>query len=297
MGKASTETANSSNLTVILLTLNEEQNLPHALDSVRGWAQDVFILDSFSTDRTVEIARSFGCQVFQNRFENYSKQRNYALDALPITTEWVFFLDADERLPMDLKTEITERLSRNPEENGFYIKRRFFWMGRWVRRGYYPVWILRLFRAGKARCEDRPINEHMIVEGKTGRLIHDFCHEDHRDLTHWIEKHNDYATREAVELIRARDGSAPVAISGQGSQASRKRWIRERIWNHLPPLLRPFLYFAYRYVIRGGFLDGRAGFTYHFLQGLWFPMLVDIKYLELTRNRLDRKHVQESGTR
>lgn len=282
-------TPNPVNLTVIVLTLNEEHNLPHALGSVCGWAKTVFVLDSFSTDSTVEVAKSYGCQVFQNRFENYSRQRNHALDDLPITTEWVFFLDADEWLPTDLKAEITQLLAMNPKENGYYIKRRFFWMGRWIRHGYYPIWILRLFRHRKGRCEDRPVNEHIVVDGDTGRLLHDFYHEDHRGLSHWIKKHDDYAAREALELIRALDRSSVAAIAGQNSQASRKRWIRERIWNYLPPLIRPLLYFVYRYIVRCGFLDGRPGFAYHFLQALWFPMLIDIKYLELMRNRSERK--------
>jgi glycosyltransferase involved in cell wall biosynthesis len=289
VGGNETAVVGPADLTVIILALNEEENLPHALGSVCGWAQAVFVLDSFSTDRTVDIARSYGCQVFQNRFENYSKQRNHALDGLPIVTEWVFFLDADEWLPPDLKAEIAERLAGNPSENGFYIKRRFFWMGRWIRRGYYPVWILRLFRRGKGRCEERPVNEHMVVDGGTGRLHRDFCHEDHRDISHWIRKHDDYATREALELIRAQEGAGGAKVSGLNSQASRKRWIREQIWNRLPLLVRPLFYFAYRYIVRGGFLDGRPGFTYHFLQGLWFPMLIDIKYLELKRNRQRRK--------
>lgn len=273
----------TANLTVIILTYNEEKNLPQALASVRGWAEQVLILDSFSTDRTLEIAKNHNCLVFQNRFEHYAKQRNYALEQLPISTEWVLFLDADEWLPAELKNEITAVISSHPAEHGFYIKWRLLWMGQWIKRGYYPTWILRLFRHGKGRCEDRTVNEHLIVEGKIGYLKGDFIHEDQKGVTDWINKHNNYATREAMELLKKPEETQEIDARWCGTQAQRKRWLRHRIWNRLPPLLRPLLYFIYRYGLRGGFLDGRAGLSYHFLQGLWFPMLIDIKYLEMQR--------------
>ncbi len=270
-------------LAVVILTFNEEANIAQALDSVAGWAHEIFVLDSLSTDRTLEIARRYGCHIAQNRFENYGKQRNHALDGLPIRSEWVLFLDADEWLPDALKQEISRLIASSPEENGFYIKWRLIWMGRWIRRGYYPSWILRLFRYGKARCEDRAVNEHLIVEGTTGRLHNDFMHEDRKGLTDWVAKHNDYATREAAELFntRAAPGYREIDARLFGTQPQRKRWLRQRIWNRLPPVIRPFLYFIYRYVLRGGFLDGRAGFVFHFLHALWYRLLIDVKYLEL----------------
>ena len=120
---------------------------------------------------------------------------------MPIETEWVFFLDADEWLPDDLKREIAEVVARNPEENGFYIKWRLIWMGKWIRRGYYPTWILRLFRHGQAHCEDRAVNEHIIVDGKTGQLRHDFMHEDRKGISDWIAKHNGYAMTRGVGVV------------------------------------------------------------------------------------------------
>lgn len=267
-------------LAVVILTRNEEKNLPQVLGSVDNWAGKIFVIDSFSTDRTAEIAQRYGCVFIQNRFGNYARQRNFAIDQLPIQTEWVFFLDADEWLPDDLKREISEVLASNPEETGFYIKRRLIWMGTWIRHGYYPTWILRLFRHGKARCEDRAVNEHIIVNGKTGYLRHDFMHEDRKDVGDWIEKHNGYATQEALELFKnAEHCEREIDAQFWGTQAQRKRWLRQQVWNRLPPLIRPIFYFFYRYILRGGFLDGRAAFIYHFLQGLWFPMLIDIKYL------------------
>ena len=274
-------------LAVIALTYNEEANLAQALDSVVGWADEIHVLDSLSTDQTVEIARRFGSHVAQNKFVDFAKQRNHALERLPIRSEWVLFLDADEWLPEALKQEISELIASSPPENGFYINRRLVWMGRWIRRGYYPTWILRLFRYGKGRCENRPINEHLIVEGSTGRLSNDFIHEDRKGVGDWIAKHNHYATAESQVMLDAR--TAPdyreIDVRLFGTQPERKRWIRYKIWNRLPPLIRPFIYFFYRYILAGGFLDGREAFAYHFLQGLWFPMLIDIKYLELKRSR------------
>lgn len=275
--------AQTANVAVVILTYNEEKNIAQALQSVQGWANEIFIVDSFSTDQTESIARQFDCAFVQNKFENYAKQRNFAVDRLPIRSEWVLFLDADEWVPDSLKQEISALVAGSPEENGFFIKWRLIWMGRWIRRGYYPTWILRLFRYGKARCEDRAVNEHLVVEGNTGRLREDFMHEDRKGVSDWIAKHNGYATREAVELFNSRDAAGYQEIDAKlfGSQAQRKRWLRYKVWNRMPPLIRPFFYFFYRYVLTGGFLDGRPAFIYHFLQALWYPLLIDIKYLEM----------------
>lgn len=278
-----TTAAPHPSLAVIILTYNEEANLAQALASLAGWAGEVLILDSLSTDRTLEIARRFDCQIATNKFENFSKQRNYALDHLQIRSEWVLFLDADEWLPDVLKHEISALIATSPQENGFYVNRRLIWMGKWIRRGYYPTWILRLFRLGKGHCEDRTVNEHLIVDGTTGRLRNDLMHEDRKGVSEWIEKHNGYTTLEALELLNIRATPEHGEMNARlfGTQAEFKRWLRYRVWNRLPPLVRPLFYFFYRFVLTGGFLDGRKAFAYHFLQALWYPMLIDIKYLEL----------------
>lgn len=273
---------NLADVAVIILTYNEEANISQALDSVVGWAGEVFVLDSLSTDRTIEIAGRYPCSIHQNRFENFARQRNYALKHLPIQSEWLLFLDADEWLPMELKSEISNLIVRNQEENGYYIKRKLIWMGRWIRRGYYPSWILRLFRRGYGCCEDRAVNEHLIVEGNIGHLKQDFMHEDRKGVSDWIARHNGYAMREALELLKpAEHCKQEINARFWGSQAERKRWLRHHVWNRMPPLVRPFIYFFYRYVMSGGFLDGREAFIYHFLQALWYPMLIDVKYLEM----------------
>jgi len=270
-------------ISVIILTYNEEANIVQALQSVVGWSDEVILVDSFSTDRTVEIATDFGCRIVRNKFVNFSNQRNFPLDTLVISNEWIFFLDADEWVPDELKKEISSIISSQPVENGFYIKRRLIWMGSWIRRGYYPSWQLRLFRNGMGRCEDRAVNEHFIVNGIVGRLQNYFIDENHRDISDWILKHNDYATREAIELFNLRTihGYKEIDVNFFGDQAQRKRWIRYKVWNRLPPLIRPFLYFFYRYIFVGGFLDGRNAFAFHFFQALWYPFLIDVKFLKL----------------
>lgn len=273
-------------VSVVILTYNEEENLAEAIASVRGWAKSVFVFDSFSTDRTVAIARELGCTVHQHRFVDYAAQRQAALNDLPFQTDWVFFLDADERVPPNLRDEITHLLASGPTKDGYLCRFRLIWMGKWIRHGYYPTWILRLFRRSKAKLETRGIGEHVIVDGELGRLEHDIIHEDNKPLERWIEKHNHYTSLEADELVRGpREGEIDASILG--NQAQRKRWIRHRVWRRLPPFIRPGLYFAYRYGLRGGFLDGKEAFAYHFLQALWVWMLVDIKAMDRTRPRAD----------
>jgi glycosyltransferase involved in cell wall biosynthesis len=270
----------SIDLSVVILTLNEETNLTHAVRSVAGWARETFIVDSFSTDRTVKLAKELGCVVAQHRFESYGQQRNYALDQLPIQSEWVLFLDADEWVPEALKEEIAGTLARKPKENGFFLCWKFLWMGKWIRHGYYPSWILRLFRRGTARCEERSVNERLKLDGEAGYLREPFVHEDRKGLAHWIAKHSEYARREAEELLKTPDASQ-LAPSLFGSQGERIRWFQQKVWNRLPPLVRPLGYFGYRYVLRLGFLDGREALVYHLLHALWYRLLIDAYYLEL----------------
>ncbi|MHB0971884.1 MAG: glycosyltransferase family 2 protein [Thermoanaerobaculia bacterium] len=264
----------------MILTKNEELNLPFAVDSVTGWSKRVIVLDSGSSDNTEKIARAAGCEFVFHKFENYSAQRNFALSLIP-DDEWVLFLDADEWLTPELRDEIAGTLASNPAVDGFFIKRRLIWMGRWIKRGYYPVWILRLSRAGRTRCDDRGVNEHLIIDGVAGYLENDFMHEDRRGVDDWVAKHNRYASLEA-DLLLVETPESAERVTWK-TQEGRKRWVRERLWKKLPPLIRPFFYFTYRYIFRGGFMDGVPAFTYHFLQGLWYPFLVDVKYLEKRR--------------
>jgi glycosyltransferase involved in cell wall biosynthesis len=265
-----------NNISVVILTFNEEKNISFALQNVKEWADEVIILDSYSTDRTVEIAEAYGAKVYFRRFDNYSNQRKYSLNKLPIASEWIFVLDADEVLTHELKIEILDML-KTTNYDAFFIKRRFYWMGKWIKRGYYPTTVLRFGRKGMIDCDNRPINEHLICHsGNVGMLNNDFIDFNRKNLSEWISKHNDYSTREAKQLI----DNEYEKYNFFASQYERKRWIRVNIWNNIPPLVRPFFYFTYRYFIRFGFLDGKKAFAYHFLHAFIYKMLIDFKYLE-----------------
>jgi glycosyltransferase involved in cell wall biosynthesis len=283
-----TTSLTAPNLAVIILSYNEELNLDQALRSVCGWAREVFVLDSFSKDVTERIAQTHNCQFVQHAFRDYASQRNWALENLPIASDWIMFLDADEWPSPELKQGIEQTLAGESQFDGYEINRRFIWMGRWIKHGYYPVWILRVCRRGKGRYDAREINEHMVVDGPIGRLQGDLMHEDRRSLSFFIDKHNRYSDAESLELFRATsDQNGYVKLDPFGSSAERNRWKRYRIYNRFPPLLRPVLFFIYRYIFKLGFLDGMAGFTFHFLHGLWYPMLIDMKYLEKKRAARD----------
>lgn len=280
-------------ITVIILTYNEELNIEQCLKSVADWASEIFIVDSHSTDGTAQIANRYGVKIVEHEFKNQAQQFNWALDNLDIQTEWILRLDADEYLTPELKEEISKTLTNLPREsalspresaalNGFYIKRRVYFMGRWIKHGgYYPTWILRLFRKGKARSEEREVDEHIVLlEGKSEKLQNDFIDENHKDLEWWIQRINNYTTREVTARSREKEGKAGMGGKLSGIQAERKRWLRKNIYYRLPLFVRAFTYFLYRYFIRLGFLDGKQGLVFHFLQGCWNQFLVDAKIYE-----------------
>jgi hypothetical protein len=269
------------NLAVVLITFNEELNIEQALCNIKNWATNIYILDSFSTDKTIEIASNYNVQIFQRQFDNYSNQRNYALTHLGIKEDWIFFLDADEFLTDDLKNEICKVLMF-PRFDGYYIKRRFYFMNKWIKwGGYYPIYILRLFKKNKGLFQ-RDVNEHFVLEGQYGYLKYDFCDRNNKLFNEWFLKHLTYAKKEAQDLYL--ENKLPHNISFWGSQSDRKSWIRYKIWNKLPVLIRPFIYFIYRYFLRLGFLDGVRGFIFHFMHGLVYFLLMDIYYFEMKRN-------------
>lgn len=275
-------------LAVVILTFNEERHLGRALDAVRPIAREVFVVDSFSTDRTLDIARDGGATVLQHPFVNQAKQFQWALDNAPITSGWVMRLDADEVIEPDLASEIAAKLPALPTDvRGVVLKRKHIFLERWIRHGgRYPLLLLRIWRRGTARLEDRWMDEHIVLEGgRTVTFGGGFADHNLHDLTFFIDKHNKYATREAIEVVTARHGLIPrdaalMATDGM-AQAGRKRALKDEVYNRLPFGLGPAAYFLYRYVVQLGFLDGRAGLVYHGLQGFWYRFLVEAKVHEL----------------
>lgn len=276
-------------ITVVVLTLNEEKNIEFCLRNITGWANEIIILDSYSTDSTVSLAESLGARVFFRKFDNYARQRNYAINELPVNNGWILFLDSDEWLTDELKEEISSVLGETSYD-GFLIKRRLYFLNKWIKYGgYYPSWNLRLFRKGLASV-NREINEHVEVNGRVGKLKNDMVDENHNGLSYWLTKHIKYAHMEASQFLTPDNSKTKF----WGNPVEQKNWIRQKIWNKfMPPLFRPFIYFFYRYFIRLGFLDGRTGLIFHFLQALWYPFLIDVFYIaELIRIKEKNKHVQ-----
>ncbi len=273
-------------LTVVILTRDEARHIARSIGSVQGLAERVLVVDSGSTDDTVKIARDLGASVLENPWVNYAAQFNWTLDQLPEETDWVLRLDADEIVTPDLARQIHELLPKlGPETKGVYVSRRMHFLGRPIRwGGVFPIRVLRLFRHGAGRCEDRWMDEHILVDGSTADLSGEIIDNNLNSLTWWTEKHNSYASREVVDLLNLEYGfmaHETVADLRGGQQAGVKRWLKERVYARLPGGFRAFVYFIYRYVVRLGFLDGKEGTAFHVLQGFWYRYLVDMKLHEV----------------
>jgi glycosyltransferase involved in cell wall biosynthesis len=276
-------------LSVIILTHNEEANLPACLESLKGLECDIFVVDSGSTDRTGEIAKAAGATVVEHPFENYAAQRNWAQQNLPLLGEWLLHLDADERLTPELVNDINQVIQEPPPGiDGFLLRKRTLFMHRWIKHGgHYPSYHLRFFRRGRGSCEDRLYDQHFVVSGQVRRLQHDYIDVITSDIGTWTLRHTRWADLEAREILAGQHNGPRVRPTLFGNPIERRRWLRERLYLHSPPFARPLLYWFYRYVIRLGFLDGKEGFIFHFLQALWFRLLVDIKLDELRQHRKD----------
>lgn len=277
-------------ISVIILTYNEEKHIERAIRSVRGIASQIFVVDSKSKDNTVEIAERNGAIVLENDFVNQAVQFNWALDNAPIDGDWILRLDADEVIEESLAEEICRKLPLIPADVvGVNLKRKHIFMNRWIRYGgRYPLLMLRLWRRGHGRVEDRWMDEHVFVQGgRTITIDGGFSDHNLNDITYFIDKHNKYATREALEVINQRYGlfsrAQSITVENASAQAALKRFIKENIFNKIPFALSAFLYFIWRYFFQLGFMDGSSGLVYHFLQGCWYRFLVGAKVMELEK--------------
>lgn len=279
-------------LTAVILTFNEAQHLARCIDSLQGIADQVVVADCFSTDATLDIARAHGARVIQQQWVNYATQFNWALTQLDADTDWVLRIDADEYLTPDLVTEFKACLPGvGSVVDGINCGRRMTFQGHLIRHGgVFPIRVLRLFRYGKGECENRWMDEHINVAGPTLDVQGEIIDDNLNPLTWWTDKHNKYASREAVDLLNLQYHFMPhdsIASLRGGKQAGVKRWVKEVVYARLPGGFRAFAYFVYRYVIRLGFLDGQAGTAFHFLQGFWYRYLVDSKVAEVKRYMRD----------
>ncbi len=272
-------------LSVIIPVKNEEQNIKTCLESVK-WADEIFIIDSQSTDKTVEIAREYTDKIYQFDYKGgWPKKKNWALDSLPFENEWVLLLDADERVTPELREEIINAIKDSKNMDGFYINRRFIFLGKWIKHcGWYPSWNLRLFKHKLGRFEnlhtedtintgDVEIDEHVILDGKAEYFKNDFLHEDYKDIYRFIDRHNKYSSWNAkvyFNFLNKMQDEGTIGASFFGNPLRRKRFLK-KIWVRTP--FRPILRFIWMYFIRLGFLDGRAGFILCKLISLYESML------------------------
>jgi glycosyltransferase involved in cell wall biosynthesis len=264
---------------IVILTYNSELSIAETLQSVASLSDDIHVVDSFSKDGTVEIARKFGAKIVEHAFESYGAQRNWAIDSLDFKHPWQLHLDADERLTPALFAAIAV-LPEDAAVNGFYLPRMMMFMGRAIRHGaMYPTWHMRLFRSGFGRCESRKYDQHFYVtEGATTQLKEDMIDDIRMPLTEWTSRHNRWADAE-VEELTARQSEGRIEARLGGNPVERKRYLR-RLYNDTPLFVRPFVLLFYRYVLRLGFLDGVEGFIFYVLQTFWFRFLVDAKLFE-----------------
>lgn len=277
-----------ADLTAIILTKDEEKHIARCINSLQGICNEIVVVDSFSKDKTVDIAQGLGARVYLHPWKNYAKQFNYAVYECDIHTEWIWRIDADEYLEGGLGEAVKSVITQcDTNVNGIYVRKRIDFMGKpLLHGGWYPSYHLKVFRKGHGDCENRWMDEHIRIFDGTTITVKEGNQVDANlnNLTWWTEKHNGYATREMADMLMMEYGLDAKAQEIQpklfGTEEQRKRWFK-MVYIKAPLFVRPFLNFFVRYVLRGGFLDGKKGFIWHILQGFWYRMLVDAKIYEL----------------
>ncbi|MBD1892083.1 MULTISPECIES: glycosyltransferase family 2 protein [unclassified Coleofasciculus] len=286
-----TSTPSKLPVSVLIPAKNEQANLAACLESVAR-ADEVFVVDSQSSDRSIEISESYGAKVVQFHFNGrWPKKKNWALDNLPFSNEWVLIVDCDERITPELWDEIATAI-QNPEYEGYYLNRKVFFLGKWIQHGgRYPDWNLRLFKHKTGRYEnlgteeirntgDNEVHEHVILQGKAGYLKNDMLHIDFRDVFHWLERHNRYSNWEArvyLNILTGKDESGTIGANLFGDAVQRKRYLK-KTWVRLP--FKPLIRFILIYIIQRGFLDGKAGYIYARLMSQ-YEYQIGVKLYEL----------------
>lgn len=270
-----------ADLTAIILTMNEEPNIEPCIKSIKMLAARIIVIDSGSDDNTVSIAKSLGAEVYYHKFECYAAQFNWGLDNLGIVSKWVLRIDADERFTAELCMEAERACTEHKEDNinGFLVNQKVFFLNRWLMHGdVYPFQKLLIFKRGVGRIENRKMDEHTVLtEGHSLRLQYDAQHYAVKNIHDWIKKHNWYADRAIQDYFEMLDGK----MSANLENGIRKRKRQQRsMYYKFPIFIRPFCLFVYRYIFRGGFLDGKSGFVYHIMLNFWYRELVDAKIYE-----------------
>lgn len=282
-------------IAAIILTYNEEKHIERCIASIKDVCSEIFVIDSFSSDQTEELALKAGVtQVFKHPWKNYATQFNWGLENAPITADWIWRIDADEFITPLLGEQVTQTIHniQDTDVNGIYVRKRIDFMGRpLLHGGWYPQYHLKIWRRGFGACENRWMDEHIrLTQGVTVTIDvkgADQVDANLNDLTWWTQKHNGYATREMVDMLMMEygmdDDANEIEPNFWGSSPQRKRWLKLK-YVKSPLFVRPFLNFLLRYILKGGFLDGKEGLIWHFLQGFWYRFLVDAKIYEIKKN-------------
>lgn len=271
----------------IILTLNEERHIARCVENIRAQVASITVIDSGSKDGTLKIARAMGCEVLINPWVNHATQINFGIDSLATRGGWLMRIDADEILDADSGESASSAVARLSEagHHGILVQRRIHFLGQRIRHGAIePSWQLRLWRNGHGFCEQRWMDEHINVVGSVAQSALILSDINLNSLSWWTEKHNSYASREAIEMLDLKHAflaADRLIAANPGGQARVRRFVKEKLYVNFPPGLRSLAYFLYRYCLRLGFLDGRAGFYFHLLQGLWYRALVDAKVAEI----------------
>ena len=270
-----------ADVTAIVLTLNEEKNIGECLKSVAGFCRRVVVIDSGSTDRTLEIAREYGADVYEHAFTYYAAQYNWGVDNASITTKWTLRLDADERFTPAVCAHSEALMAEHDldDVNGIVMESDFFFLGRQMKHGGSKKRKIMLFKTGKGRIEDRKRDAHTVLhEGRTVAIPERYLHYDFKDLTSYISRYNWYAIRELQDYIAYEKGAAFDANTDAKLRKHRKK--KFTIYYRAPMFLRAWLWFIYNYYFRLGFLDGKEGYLYHYFESYWYRFLVDAKIYE-----------------
>jgi len=283
------------NIAAIILTYNEEIHIQRCIESIKSVCSEIFVIDSLSTDLTEQLAMEAGAtQVLKNPWKNYATQFNWGLANAPITADWVWRIDADEFITPILAEQVRLTIAKqeNTDVNGIYVRKRIDFMGRpLLHGGWYPQYHLKLWRRGHGECENRWMDEHIRLTDGTSVFIDvkgaDQVDANLNDLTWWTQKHNGYATREMVDMLMMEygldDEANEIKANFFGSDPQRKRWLKLK-YVKSPLFVRPFLNFTLRYILKAGFLDGKEGLIWHFLQGFWYRFLVDAKIFAIKKS-------------
>lgn len=274
-------------VSVVILTFNEENNIRDCIESVLDFTDDIYVVDSGSTDQTLKILSEYPVQILHNNFQNYSQQRNWAIDNISFKTDWILNLDADHRATDEFKNEVKKLFEKGipANINGLLASRKTIFMDKWIKYGgHYPTYHAMMFRLGKGRCESKLYDQHFLVDGDTQKIKGDIIDMITESLSTFTLRHDKWSNLEAIQQFEDRIHEKNVIKADVRGNPIQKRRYYKGLYEKFPLFVRPFIYFFIRYFLRFGFLDGKRGLIFHFLQCFWFRFLIDAKIYELRKN-------------